>query len=94
MHANVTDSESHGAAIFRLLYDERPIRFKDPDEQHMRALFCRRARMEHLVVGMIVDQGKFTTIDVDQLVSDHNERSARICAICKSSEAAAASFNV
>ena len=43
---------------------------------------------------MIVDKGTFTTIDVEELVKDHNERSHRICKVCKASEAAAAELAV
>ena len=59
-------------------------------------VLCTPGPVYYAVINgeMIIDKGKFTTIDVDQLVSEHNTRSARICAICKSSEAAAASLNV
>lgn len=43
---------------------------------------------------MIVDKGFFTTIDVDALVDEHNNRSRRICEICKASEKAAATLVV
>ena len=58
----------HGAAIFRLLYDERPIDFKDPDEQQMRAFFCRRGGMEPLEVDMVIKEGRFRRVKAGECI--------------------------
>ncbi|KAI8110089.1 hypothetical protein M9435_001769 [Picochlorum sp. BPE23] len=59
-------------------------------------VLCTPGPVYYAVINgeMIVDKGKFTTIDVESLVEDHNKRSARICAICKESEKAAAHLSV
>ena len=58
----------HGAAIFRLMHDERPIRFKDPDEKEMRAFFCRRGGMEPLEVNMVIKEGSFRRVKAGETI--------------------------
>lgn len=59
-------------------------------------VLCTPGPVHYAVINgeMIVEKGKFKTVDVDQLVKDHNARSAKICALCKKFEKDAATLAV
>ena len=52
----------HGCAIAQLLYDERPIKFKEKDEKELAAYFLRRGGMQPMEASIVIARGKFRTI--------------------------------
>jgi hypothetical protein len=60
----------HGSAIFRLLYDERPIKFKDEDEKQMRAFFARRGGMGKMEVKEVLKKGRFRRVKKGETILD------------------------
>jgi hypothetical protein len=60
----------HGAAIWRLLYDERPIKFKTKDELQMANFLLRRGGMQPLEAKEVIRKGRFNRIRKGEHILD------------------------
>lgn len=69
----------HGSAIFRLLYDERPIKFRTKDEKQVRAFFARRGGMGGLEVKEVLQRGHFRIVNKGELILDKIRSIDHLC---------------
>lgn len=60
----------HGCAIAQLLYDERPITFKDEDERQIAVYLLRRGGMQAMEASIALSHGNFRTIRKGECILD------------------------
>lgn len=58
----------HGSNILRLLWDERPIKFKTEDEEQLYRFFNRRGGMERMEMQIVLRKGSWRRIKAGEVI--------------------------
>lgn len=69
----------HGFALCRLVYDERPIKFKTPDEEQLWRFFYRRSGMKRLEMLQVLKYGRWVRVEAGQPILGPKDSKVRLC---------------